>query len=136
MTQFPGLVAGLAGEQGLPETVAFGDADAGVGDAQAGQESTDLGAGQSGVGSAEDVGGNCEVISAPGARGGRRRPRGHGLPWPLPGRTLLPDDQDRPGRPVFHRLRDSFEAHLTIAFAALAVSREPKPAPGCRPTRS
>jgi hypothetical protein len=27
-------------------------------------------------------------------------------------------------RPVFHRLRDSIEAHLTVVFAALAVSRE------------
>jgi hypothetical protein len=26
-------------------------------------------------------------------------------------------------RPVYHHLRDSFEAHLTIVFAALAVSR-------------
>jgi hypothetical protein len=27
-------------------------------------------------------------------------------------------------RPVFHRLEDSIQAHLTIVFAALAVSRE------------
>jgi hypothetical protein len=27
-------------------------------------------------------------------------------------------------RPVFHRLRDSIEAHLTVVPAALAVSRE------------
>jgi transposase len=26
-------------------------------------------------------------------------------------------------RPIYHRKRDSIEAHLTIAFAALAVSR-------------
>ena len=31
---------------------------------------------------------------------------------------------DLAARPVFHRLRDSIEAHLTIVFAALAVSRE------------
>ena len=31
---------------------------------------------------------------------------------------------DLAGRPIFHRLRDSIEAHLTIVFAALAVSRE------------
>src|SRR5215217_700233 len=31
---------------------------------------------------------------------------------------------DLSARPVFHRLRDSIEAHLTIVFAALAVSRE------------
>jgi len=27
-------------------------------------------------------------------------------------------------RPVFHRLRDSIEAHLTVVFVALAISRE------------
>jgi hypothetical protein len=27
-------------------------------------------------------------------------------------------------RPMFHRIRDSIEAHLTVVFAALAVSRE------------
>jgi transposase len=43
---------------------------------------------------------------------------------------------DLAARPVFHRLRDSIEAHLTIVFAALAVSREAQPAPGCRSTRS
>jgi transposase len=31
---------------------------------------------------------------------------------------------DLAARPVFHRLRDNIEAHLTIVFAALAVSRE------------
>ena len=30
---------------------------------------------------------------------------------------------DLRARPVFHRQRDSIEAHLTIVFAALAVSR-------------
>ena len=30
---------------------------------------------------------------------------------------------DLRARPVFHRTRDSIEAHLTIVFAALAVSR-------------
>jgi hypothetical protein len=25
-------------------------------------------------------------------------------------------------RPVFHRLRDSIDAHLTVVFAALAIS--------------
>lgn len=30
---------------------------------------------------------------------------------------------DLKGRPIFHRTRDSIEAHLTIVFAALAVSR-------------
>jgi len=29
---------------------------------------------------------------------------------------------DLAARPIFHRLRDSIEAHLTIVFAALAVS--------------
>jgi hypothetical protein len=31
---------------------------------------------------------------------------------------------DLADRPIFHRLRDSIEAHLTIVFAALAGSRE------------
>jgi transposase len=31
---------------------------------------------------------------------------------------------DLAARPVFHRLRDSIDAHLTVVFAALAVSRE------------
>ncbi|MFK5636191.1 IS1634 family transposase [Ornithinimicrobium sp. LYQ103] len=31
---------------------------------------------------------------------------------------------DLKARPVFHRVRDSIEAHLTIVFAALAISRE------------
>ena len=30
---------------------------------------------------------------------------------------------DLKARPIFHRARDSIEAHLTIVFAALAVSR-------------
>ncbi len=30
---------------------------------------------------------------------------------------------DLAARPIFHRIRDSIEAHLTIVFAALAVSR-------------
>ena len=31
---------------------------------------------------------------------------------------------DLAARPMFHRIRDSIEAHLTIVFAALAISRE------------
>lgn len=31
---------------------------------------------------------------------------------------------DLRARPIFHQLRDSIEAHLTIVFAALTVSRE------------
>ena len=31
---------------------------------------------------------------------------------------------DLAARPVFHRLRDSIDAHLTVVFAALAISRE------------
>jgi hypothetical protein len=30
---------------------------------------------------------------------------------------------DLQARPIYHRTRDSIEAHLTIAFAALAVGR-------------
>ena len=55
---------------------------------------------------------------------------------------------DLAARPVFHRLRDSIEAHLTVVFAALAVSREAqtrtglsinkivKPSGRCAPPRS
>jgi hypothetical protein len=32
-------------------------------------------------------------------------------------------NSDLQARPVYHHLRDSIEAHLTIVFAALAVSR-------------
>jgi transposase len=32
-------------------------------------------------------------------------------------------EHDLQARPVYHRKRDSIEAHLTIVFAALAVSR-------------
>jgi transposase len=38
-------------------------------------------------------------------------------------RDELPDVQTRPqARPVYHHKRDSIEAHLSIVFAALAVS--------------
>jgi hypothetical protein len=37
---------------------------------------------------------------------------------------------DLRARPIFHRLRDSIEAHLTIVFAALAVSRHLQDATG------
>jgi hypothetical protein len=37
---------------------------------------------------------------------------------------IVQDVQARPaGRPIYHHQRDSIEAHLTIVFAALAVSR-------------
>ncbi len=53
-----------------------------------------------------------------GCRGDR------GLPRPLPGRAVVPDDQVRPAAPGrCSTTRDSIEAHLTIVFAALAVSR-------------
>ena len=43
---------------------------------------------------------------------------------------------DLADRPIFHRLHDSIEAHLTIVFAALAGSRGRRPGPGSRSTRS
>lgn len=39
-------------------------------------------------------------------------------------RSFRMTKSDLAARPVFHRLKDSIEAHLTIVFAALAVSRE------------
>jgi len=32
-------------------------------------------------------------------------------------------EHDLQARPIYHHLRDSIEAHLTVVFAALAVSR-------------
>jgi transposase len=37
---------------------------------------------------------------------------------------------DLQARPIYHRKRDSIEAHLTIVFAALAVSRWIEQQPG------
>jgi hypothetical protein len=39
-------------------------------------------------------------------------------------RSFRMTKSDLAARPIFHRLRDSIEVHLTIVFAALAVSRE------------
>ena len=39
-------------------------------------------------------------------------------------RSFRMTKSDLAARPMFHRLEDSIEAHLTIVFAALAVSRE------------
>ena len=36
---------------------------------------------------------------------------------------------DLRARPIYHRKRDSIEAHLTIVFAALAVTRSSRTAP-------
>lgn len=38
-------------------------------------------------------------------------------------RSFRMSKNDLQARPVYHRKRDSIEAHLTIVFAALAVSR-------------
>ena len=40
------------------------------------------------------------------------------------GRSLRMTKSDLAARPVFHRLEDTIQAHLTIVFAALAISRE------------
>jgi hypothetical protein len=39
-------------------------------------------------------------------------------------RSFRTAKSDLAARPIFHRLRDSIEAHLTVVFTALAVSRE------------
>jgi hypothetical protein len=39
-------------------------------------------------------------------------------------RSFRMTKSDLAARPVFHRLKDSIEAHLTVVFAALAVSRQ------------
>jgi transposase len=38
-------------------------------------------------------------------------------------RSFRMSKHDLQARPIYHRKRDSIEAHLTIVFAALAVSR-------------
>ena len=40
-----------------------------------------------------------------------------------PEKSFRMSKSDLQARPVYHRKRDSIEAHLTIVFAALAVSR-------------
>lgn len=61
-----GVVAGLLAGQGVPESVPFGDAAAGVGDVQSGEEPPDLGPGESGAGLAEDVGDALTTFSSQG----------------------------------------------------------------------
>jgi hypothetical protein len=39
-------------------------------------------------------------------------------------RSFRTAKSDLAGRPMFHRIRDSIQAHLTVVFAALAVSRD------------
>jgi len=38
-------------------------------------------------------------------------------------RSFRMTKSDLAARPIFHRLRDSIEAHLTMVFCALAISR-------------
>ena len=38
-------------------------------------------------------------------------------------RSFRMSKHDLQARPIYHHMRDSIEAHLTIVFAALAVSR-------------
>lgn len=45
-------------------------------------------------------------------------------------RSFRMTKSDLRARPVFHRRRDAIEAHLTIVFAALAVSRHLQEATG------
>ena len=39
-------------------------------------------------------------------------------------RSFRMTKSDLAARPIFHRLRDSIDAHLTVVFADLAISRE------------
>src|SRR5260370_10796561 len=45
-------------------------------------------------------------------------------------RSFRMSKHDLQARPVYHRKRDSIEAHLTIVLAALAVPRSTEHAPG------
>jgi hypothetical protein len=79
-------------------------------------------------GASTDAGGNQGLQDGPGdlpGRGTRHRGLRHRLiSPPLRNREEFQDVKVGPaGPPVFHRKRDSIEAHLTIVFAALAVSR-------------
>jgi hypothetical protein len=51
--------------------------------------------------------------------GGRRLVAGRGVE-----RSFRMTKSDLAARPVFHRLQDSIQAHLTVVFAALAISHE------------
>ena len=67
-----------------------------------------------------------------------RRARGHRLPRPLPGRALLPDDQDRPGRPpgVPPATRQHRSPpHRSCSPRSRSPAR-PRPGPACPSTRS
>jgi hypothetical protein len=60
----------------------------------------------------------------PGRHARDRGVRDRRLPPAVPDRkSLRMAKSDLQARPVYHRTRDSIEAHLTIVFAALAVSR-------------
>jgi hypothetical protein len=48
---------------------------------------------------------------------------GHRLSWPRFDRGWFRGVADLQGRPVYYRKRHSIEAHLTIVFAAFAVTR-------------
>ena len=64
------------------------------------------------------------LAACPDGTPGHRGLRDRQLPRALEHRESLPHVKaDLQARPVYHRKRDSIEAHLTIVFAALAVSR-------------
>ena len=60
----------------------------------------------------------------PGRHRAHRRVRDQLLPPLAAHREILPDVQARPaGPPIYHHKRESIDAHLSIVFAALAVTR-------------
>ena len=63
--------------------------------------------------------------ACPGRHPGHSGVRDRRLPPAVPDREVIPDGQKRPAGPARSTTatRDSIEAHLTIVFAALAVSR-------------
>jgi hypothetical protein len=81
----------------------------------------------------ERVLGHCRPAPGRGRRGGPGAPDGtpvtadfvigsyHEL-WNIE-KSFRMSKSDLQARPIYHRKRDSIEAHLTIVFAALAVSR-------------
>jgi hypothetical protein len=77
-----------------------------------------------------DQGPRDEPAGLTGRDSGHRRVRDRCLPPAVPDRkSFRMTESDLQARPVCHRKRDAFEVHLTILFAALAVSRRPEARP-------
>ena len=61
-------------------------------------------------------------MNGPSARAGDLDDAARRLKWNIE-KSFRMSKSDLRARPIYHRKRDSIEAHLTIVFAALAVTR-------------